>query len=278
MKDSQRQIEPINLVRAIRIRTDVESQQSVSADESVAVEAPVRIDLEGFGAFTVFCSPSDRRAMAAGFLCSKGIISDMNDVAMLEESADVPDLIRVRLKDKPVAIDPADRNLVVTSTSGICRSEGIEDRAASMPVVGNKLVVTPKLIRSVSRKLHESQKIFQGCGGTHAVCLFNEKGEIVSFAEDIGRHNALDKAIGKRLLSNLRATGLGAVFSGRISLEMVGKCACAGIELICAVSAPTSLALEAAAQCGITVLAFVRDTRATIYTHPERVALLPGSA
>ena len=91
--------------------------------------------------------------------------------------------------------------------------------------------------------------------------------------EDIGRHNALDKAIGKCLLMKLPTAGLGAVLSGRISLEMVSKCARAGIEMICAVSAPTSLALKAASQCGMSVIAFVRETRATIYTHPERVAL-----
>jgi FdhD protein len=94
---------------------------------------------------------------------------------------------------------------------------------------------------------------------------------MISFAEDIGRHNALDKAIGKLLLAGRKTAGLGAVLSGRVSLEMVSKSARAGIEVISAVSAPTSLGLEAATRCNITLCAFVRADRATVFANPERI-------
>jgi FdhD protein len=102
--------------------------------------------------------------------------------------------------------------------------------------------------------------------------LFDTDGKIVSSAEDSGRHNALDKAIGKRLLDGHPTAGLGVALTSRLSLEMVGKCARSGIELIAAVSAPTSLAIDVAQQCNITLCAFVRDTRATVFTQSGRVA------
>jgi FdhD protein len=113
--------------------------------------------------------------------------------------------------------------------------------------------------------------MFEACGGTHAVGLFDAAGELVAHAEDTGRHNALDKAIGRCLRSGRSPAGLGAELSGRVSLEMVGKCVRAGIEMISAISAPTSLAIEVAERCGLTLCAFVRESRATVFTHPQRV-------
>jgi FdhD protein len=272
MKNCKTSDEPLLEVQTIRIQTDGVAEQPAAGREKVAVEAPVTIDVEGIGSYTVLCSPSDRRAMAVGFVYSEGIINTIDDIAMLQECIDSPEVIRIRPRDTSGA-HVAGRSLIVTSSCGMCGSADIEETISAMRTVGNNLRVTPKLIRGMSLALSDSQAIFRECGGTHAIGLFNGKGEFVSFAEDIGRHNALDKAIGKCLLLKLPTAGLGAVLSGRISFEMVSKCARAGIELICSVSAPTSLALKAASQCGITVVAFVRETRATIYTHPERVVL-----
>jgi FdhD protein len=276
MKNSKISADSLREVEIIKIQTDVDTQQPVIATTRVAVEAPITIEVEDFGTYTVLCSPADRQAMVAGFMYSEGIINTIDDIEILEERGESPVVIRVRLRDKSSVADAAGRGHLVTSSSGRSKSVSIADKIAAMHTVGNSLTIAPKLVRGMTMKLSDNQVIFKESGGTHAMCLFNAAGDVVSFAEDIGRHNALDKAIGKCLILKLPTAGLGAVFSGRISLEMVGKCARAGIELICAVSAPTSLALQAASQCGISVLAFVRDTKATIYTHPERVMMNSG--
>jgi FdhD protein len=116
-----------------------------------------------------------------------------------------------------------------------------------------------------------TQALFDECGGTHAAGIYDAEGKILASAEDAGRHNALDKSIGKCLLQQTSTAGLAAALSGRVSLEMVSKGARAGIELISAISAPTTLAIEVADRCGITLCAFVRETRATVFTHPHRV-------
>jgi len=147
----------------------------------------------------------------------------------------------------------------------------VAQRIAALPSVGDSLRVDAGLLHSVYAALRKRQSLFGACGGTHAAALFDEKGTIISSAEDTGRHNALDKAIGKCLLAGVETAGRGAALTSRLSLEMVSKCARAGIELITAVSAPTSMAIDVALTCGITLCAFVRETRATVFTHPARV-------
>ncbi len=144
-------------------------------------------------------------------------------------------------------------------------------RKPALPRVGDSLRLEAGLLRSVNDALRRSQSLFEISGGTHAAAIFDEQGEIVSFAEDTGRHNALDKALGKCLQDGIDTAGKGAALTSRLSLEMVSRCARAGIELITAVSAPTSMALDVAGKCNITLCAFVRETRATVFTHPTRV-------
>lgn len=258
-------------VEACRIST--EGQGGACVDElcEVAIEGPVTIDVKNLGIYTVLCTPDDKRAMAVGFLFSEGIIDSIEDIESLRECNTDPDVMRVELSDN--APDPSGkgRNLLIVSSCGLCGSERIEDKLAQMPKVGDTLRIEKDVIRRVVGSMKDHQEIFKECGGTHSIGLYDNNGEIISFAEDIGRHNALDKAIGKCLLQGKRTVGLAAALSGRVSLEMVGKCSKAGIELISAVSAPTSLAIDAAEMCDITLLAFVRDTRATIFSCPRRV-------
>jgi FdhD protein len=115
------------------------------------------------------------------------------------------------------------------------------------------------------------QAIFARTGGTHAAALFNAKGTLLALAEDLGRHNALDKVIGHCLLHNLPSAGCCVLLSGRVSLEMVTKSARAGIELVAAVSAPSSMAINAARLVGITLCGFVRGDRLTAFSHPGRL-------
>jgi FdhD protein len=141
----------------------------------------------------------------------------------------------------------------------------------ALPSVGDSLRVDTGALRSARSALSSQQVLFKRCGGTHAAGIYDVSGNLMACAEDAGRHNALDKAIGKCLLQGIPTAAAAAALSGRVSLEMVSKCVRAGIELISAISAPTSLAIRIAERCGITLCAFVRETRATVFTHPHRL-------
>jgi len=238
----------------------------------VAIEAPLTIDIEGVDSYTILCSPDDRRAMAVGFMFSEGIIQGIGDIAFLADCIDSPDMMRVRLSNPPQRnADAPGRNLLIVSSCGMCGSTDMQERIANLPRVGNILRINTEIMNRAMALLNDKQDVFKKTRGTHAILIFDGNGCAVSFAEDIGRHNALDKAIGKILLAGKTVEGCGAVLSGRVSFEMVSKSSQAGIEIILAVSAPTSLAIDAASLCGITLCAFVRDGGATIFTHPERI-------
>ncbi len=238
----------------------------------VAVEAPLTIDIEGLNSYTTLCSPGDKRSMVVGFLFTEGIIQHVDDIAVLAECADNPDIIRVRLSK--TAQDNASisrRNMMIVSSCGLCGTVDIHKKIAALPPVDNTLRVDTNIMNRMMDLLYSKQTVHKQTGGTHAILIFDAKGNMLSFAEDIGRHNALDKAIGQGLLTGSAIKGSGAVFSGRVSFDMVAKCSRAGIEVVLAVSAPTSLALNTASACGITICAFVRNGGATLYTHPERI-------
>ncbi len=256
----------------LRLPASGPDNEWIEENTVVAVEAPLTIDIEGVDSYTILCSPGDRRAMAVGFLFSEGIIQGIGDIASVVDCIDSPEMMRVRLSKPPQKnADKPGRNLLVTSSCGMCGSTDMQEKIATLPTAGNMLHINTEIMNRAMTLLTDKQDVFKKTRGTHAILIFDGKGEAVSFAEDIGRHNALDKAIGKILLAGKTAKGCGAVLSGRVSFEMVSKCSQAGIEVILAVSAPTSLAIDAASLCGITLCASVRDGGATIFTHPERI-------
>jgi FdhD protein len=270
-KGRDAQPEAVRRVAARRISTNGTARDPVDEGVVVVREAAVTIDVEGLDTYTVLCTPYERRALALGFLLSEGVIESMADVAVIRHCEDDIDVIRVKLASERPQAEERGRNLLITSSCGACGSESLDERIAALPAVADSLRVEGGLLRSVSQGLRGRQSVFKACGGTHASGIFTAKGEIVSSAEDAGRHHALDKAIGKCLLAGVPTAGHGVALSGRVSMEMVGKCARAGIELITAISAPTTLAIDMAQRCNITLCAFVREDRATVFTHPGRV-------
>lgn len=276
MDKPEEHLDAVKTVRGDRISTEgapggTPEKETGAEEVHVVEEAPVTIDVEGIESYTALCTPAEARALAVGFLFSEGVIDRMEDIAVLKECEDDPLTIRVRLKGAVPRIDDPGRNLVITSSCGACGSESLKSRIEALPRAGDSLTIKAELLPSVFDGLRSRQRLFQSCGATHAAAVFDARGEIVSFAEDVGRHNALDKAIGKCLIAAAPTQGRGAAVTSRLSLEMVAKCARAGIELIAAVSAPTSLAIDVARNCNITLCAFVRETRATVFTHPGRV-------
>lgn len=258
-------------IEAIRLSADTD--MPLLEECAVAVEQPVTISIDGLDDYTLMCTPSDLRALAVGFCFTEGIIRGINDIHLMHECEDNPNIVRLRVANSEA--NGRVRNLIVTSSCGLCGSRSLE-AIPDLTSCGEGLVVSMAILQSVLHEMKCRQSTFQTTGGTHAAAIFLPDGRIVAFAEDIGRHNALDKAIGKCLLEGQETVGQGVALSGRVSLELVAKAAAAGLQLIAAVSAPSSLAVEAAEQCNMTLCGFVRQNRATIYSHPYRVSDAEG--
>ena len=260
-------------VDAVRLSTS-DTPPSTERGE-VVVEQPLSITIDGVGTYTLMCTPCDTMSLAVGFAFTEGIISGTHDINLLYRCDDDLGAIRIQLAKVPE--DLPERNLIVSSSCGMCGSPNVEETLAALPMCSDTLRVPVSLLLRVLAQMKTHQTIFGTTGGAHAAAIFSSDGEIISFAEDIGRHNALDKAIGTCLLTDTPTSGRGVALSGRVSLEMVSKAAAAGIELIAAVSAPSSLALEAAQRCGITLCGFVRADRATVYSHKQRIKELQSN-
>ncbi len=267
-------------------RTDAEAPEGISGDiaihrlagpgeppeagsDRVVIEQAVTIMVEEVGNFTILCSPTDIEALAVGFVFAEGIIDSMDDVIGLRRSDDEAGVVAMRVEEPSRVVNK--RNLIVSSSCGLCGARNIERMLAGTSACGQTLRVPPEIPTGAIEHMQSRQQIFRATGGSHAAAVFDGTGEIASLAEDIGRHIALDKAIGKCLLARRPTAGYGVALSGRVSLEMVAKSARAGIELITAVSAPSSLAIEAARHWNITLCGFVRSGRANVYTCPERI-------
>jgi FdhD protein len=240
----------------------------------LAVEDFLTIDIENIGAYTLMCTPAETEALAVGFLFSEGIIQSMDDIDRVSVCEEDPGVVRVQLVHTGETHVPG-RNLLVVSACGACGSR--VDRGKILTGIesaGKTLCLSLRDLLDGNKILRDTQSVFDKTGGTHAAAILSSAGERISTAEDIGRHNALDKAIGKCLSGDVTTAGCWAMLSGRVSFDLVIKAARAGIELIAAVSAPSSLAVETAWKCNITLCAFVRGDRATVYTHPDRLSEL----
>jgi len=237
--------------------------------DRVVIEQPITVMIDKVGSFTIMATPLDIEALAVGFVYSEGMIESMDDILEISIKSNLPNVVGIQVHDPSrIAIQ---RNMIVASSCGMCGTRNIDKMLSEMPPCGQSLAVDSHLLIDAAEHLKTVQEIFQITGGAHAAGLFSVSGQIVSFAEDIGRHSAFDKAIGKRLMAKETAKGCFAVLSGRISLEMVSKAAKAGIELIAAVSAPSSFAIEAARKWNITLCGFVRPGRMNVYTGGKRI-------
>ena len=270
-----------------------ERDDKASVQTQVVVEDALTLDVEGVGHYTLMWTPvglqaathgytaadgllgeverSEGLALALGFALSEGLIQSLQDIRAMSVCADNPEVIQVQLHD-PDAVAVQRRDVVVDSSCGICGPrEILQDNVLGLTELTRKLSLASAAIPGLMESMRAGQKIFEQTGGSHAAAIFNSTGEIVAVAEDLGRHNALDKAIGSVLLERGSVQGCGVVLSSRLSLEMVLKAVRAGLEVMLAVSAPTSLAIDVAQQFGVTLCGFVRAERATVYTHPDRI-------
>lgn len=224
-------------------------------------------------------TPGADAELAVGFLFGEGIIGRSQDVAEVRHcgtNVTNENVIQVELHAE-VAPDLArlQRNFYTTSSCGVCGKSSLEALDTSgYAAVESDLIVTATRVHGLNERVREAQRVFEMTGGLHAAALFDAAGELLCLREDVGRHNALDKVVGWALPNELLPLERHVLFlSGRASFELLQKALAAGIPFVCAVGAPSSLAVALAEQFGITLLGFVRGGAFNVYTHPERVAV-----
>ena len=257
-------------------RVDVlRAGESEPVEDQVAVEAPLEVRLNGVAFSVIMRTPGDDRALALGFLFHEGVVDSRGDVERVDilESGDVVNVVFVRSRGDAVAAAIAERRQVTMNSScGMCGRRSLDSLAveAARPATGWS--VTPEVVQLLPARLREAQSVFARTGGLHAAALFDVEGHLDASAEDVGRHNAVDKLIGQALdTGRLPLSTSVLCVSGRSSFEIVQKAWRAGIGFIAAVSAPSSLAVDLAREANITLLGFVRDSRFNIYAHPQRI-------
>jgi FdhD protein len=267
----------------------VEGGVAVSKVDEVAVEEPLEIQLcaakaAGAAARSVSITmrtPGNDEELALGFLYSEGIITTGTRIAAVTRCGE-PDpvsgernVVRVELgPDEPVDFERLERHFYTTSSCGVCGKASLDAlRVAGAQPLGQIATRFPRdVIVAMPDRLRERQEVFSKTGGLHAAAVFGPDGEIVLVREDVGRHNAVDKVIGALLLDGrLPGHGLGLLVSGRASFELMQKALVAGIPLLAAVGAPSSLAVQLAREFGMTLIGFLRRGHFNVYAGGERV-------
>jgi FdhD protein len=219
--------------------------------------------------------------LAAGFLYGEGVISSPEDISRISYCVDADvdaeqryNIVNVELRGgRDYDPRPLERHFYTTSACGVCGKASLEQlELRGCPVTPPGPEVAPEVIYSLPEKLREAQGLFEATGGLHAAALFDAEGELVALREDVGRHNATDKLFGWSLLEGrLPLRDHIVMVSGRSSFEILQKCLAAGVPIVCAISAPSSLAVDVARRFNVTLVGFLRGNRFNVYSAPERV-------
>jgi FdhD protein len=256
---------------------------SAPEGDVLAVEEPLEIRLDATAGDQLVSrtisvtmrTPGHDAELAVGFLFTEGIVRDHSEIEYVGQDGASANVVRARLtRDADVDLSRLERHFYTTSSCGVCGKTSIEAlRTTSRhPLRPGEPVVDPQLIHGLPRALRAAQSVFDATGGLHASALFDLEGGLHSLREDVGRHNALDKVIGAELLAGrVPAYDRILVVSGRASFELVQKAVMAGIPILVAVGAPSSLAVQLATCTGMTLVGFARDGRFNIYSGNERV-------
>ena len=246
------------------------------ASDTVAIEAPLEIRLDGAPFSVTMRTPGADRDLAAGFLFTEGIVTGLADIAGVTAAPDIVDVTLAPARAAAVAARrDARRQVTTTSSCGMCGRPDLASTRLTAPVLIPSQPVSADVVVALPARLAACQATFAETGGLHAAALCDRDGQVLDSAEDVGRHNAVDKIVGRRLLAGRLPAEEALLFvSGRTSFEIVQKAWLAGIPIVAAVSAPSSLAIELAAEAGITLIGFVRGDRFNVYTHADRI--VPG--
>ena len=265
-------------VRIVRAALD----SHVEKEDRVAVEAPLEymlhhpaLGLEPVSFGTTMRTPGDDEALAIGLLHGEGVINHAADIDEIESSTRRPNVVNVRLRPEvPVELQLAARRFSAGSSCGVCGTTGLDAaiaRAAATRIVGTDRTTLSTLLR-LPERMRREQSRFGDTGGIHAAALFDFAGNLLGVKEDVGRHNAFDKLVGENLLAGrLPLEHHIVLLSGRASFELVQKALRAGVAILAAIGAPSSLAVNLAVESGLTLVGFLRETHCNIYSNPQRL-------
>lgn len=253
--------------------------------DTLVAEEPLEIRLDGRPIAITMRTPGDDFALAAGFLVSEGVLASAADVRSIvycagarEDGTNTYNVVDVKLAPGvPVPDITLERNVYTTSSCGLCGKASLDAvrTTARFPIADTPPVrVSPALLSELPERLRAAQKVFDTTGGLHAAALFSETGDLLDVREDVGRHNAVDKLVGRALREDLLPLDRAVLLvSGRASFELAQKAVMAGIPVLAAVSAPSSLAVDLAAETGLTLVGFLRGQNMNVYAGEHRIAL-----
>ncbi|MCW2521620.1 MAG: formate dehydrogenase family accessory protein FdhD [Mycobacterium sp.] len=269
-------------VTARRRASHLTADTVTTRPETLAVEEPMEIRINGTAITVTMRTPGSDVELAQGFLLTEGVIGQRDDIARVqycrgadEDGVNSYNVLDVSLAPNVVMPDvDVTRNFYTTSSCGVCGKGSIDAiRLISRHSPGDDpTVVATETLSAMPDQLRSAQRIFATTGGLHGAALFDADGTMLVVREDIGRHNAVDKVIGWALENDrIPLTGTVLLVSGRASFELTQKAVMAGIPVLAAVSAPSSLAVDLAGQAGLTLVAFLRGDSMNVYTRPDRV-------
>ncbi|QRP49848.1 formate dehydrogenase accessory sulfurtransferase FdhD [Amycolatopsis sp. FDAARGOS 1241] len=252
--------------------------------DTLSAEEPLEIRVAGRALTITMRTPGSDFDLAAGFLVGEGIVSQGADVAGIRycawatvDGSNTYNIVDVLLRDGVPLPDPSiERTFYTTSSCGLCGKASLDAVRTTVPwpVEDDPLSASPGLLAGLPDALRAAQQVFDRTGGLHAAGLFDGTGRLLCVREDVGRHNAVDKVAGWAAREGrLPLAGTVLMVSGRASFELVQKAAMAGIPLLAAVSAPSSLAVELAEELGLTLVGFLRGSSMNVYTRADRLGL-----
>ncbi|MFE2757739.1 formate dehydrogenase accessory sulfurtransferase FdhD [Actinosynnema sp. NPDC059335] len=250
--------------------------------DTLTVEEPLEIRVAGRSLSVTMRTPGDDFDLAAGFLVGEGVVRGAGDVTSIRycagataDGSNTFNVLDVGLAEGVPPPDPSiERNFYMTSSCGLCGKASLDAvrTRTTWPVADDPLAVDAETLATLPDGLRAAQRVFDRTGGLHAAGLFDARGRLLCLREDVGRHNAVDKVVGWALRGRgLPLAGTVLMVSGRASFELVQKAAMAGIPVLAAVSAPSSLAVDLAAEVGMTLVGFLRGTSMNVYTARHRL-------
>lgn len=261
----------------------IDAGGSTRRQESLAAEEPLEIRVDGKPLSVTMRTPGHDVELAHGFLLTEGVIGAPSDVLAARYCDSVDDAGRNTYNVLDLALAPGveppdpslERNFYTTSSCGVCGKASLDAvrLKTRFSPAADAVTVTPSVLSTLPDSLRTAQKLFDSTGGLHAAGLFTAGGELLIAREDVGRHNAVDKVLGRALLDGrIPAAGTVLMVSGRASFELVQKAVMAGVPVLSAVSAPSSLAVELALDTGVTLVGFLRGASMNVYSGTHRLA------